>query len=198
MLEQKTDQNHGCEGGPAPAAARPAVPVVNVPTVTMILHAAGDASAVVIGWNSKHAQPVLPGGKIDAADLIGTGMLDGAWAAAKREIAEELGCSAVELSFRGRFHDPGRDVRIVPARTLRATLVGAEVAALDDTAPVEARYGNPDYVFFGAVNPSEVKRTAELHEVAFVDATRLPKGTLAAGHDAYLEMYRRAIRNLSG
>jgi 8-oxo-dGTP pyrophosphatase MutT (NUDIX family) len=169
--------------------------VIDVPTATIILAAKEDPYLVLIGTSNKHDRPVLPGGKIDSADIVGLSLEEAAKRAALRELTEELsGVVPEQLQFFMRRESLGEDMRLVPARMLRDSLVAATVEDYPDDTLVHARYGSPDFLFLGQVSVGAVGGSSELAMVGFVDVRFMPANALSASHGAILSDYHRALK----
>lgn len=173
----------------------PAFVEILVPTATAILHDERDRYRVVVGVSAKHPLPVLPGGKIECADLAGgASPKEAAARCIRRELAEELQIDrGIEPSLWRITRATERDVRIVTAATVHDAIVfGLRSPSLDELHPtqlVRACYGNPDFQFIAAVDPAQVHRSVELSEVRWLDLRDFKRGTLSAGHDEIVLAY---------
>jgi 8-oxo-dGTP pyrophosphatase MutT (NUDIX family) len=162
---------------------------VSVPTATAIVRSAEDAFRVLVGHSRKHNRPVLPGGKIERADIVSFSMLENAACCMSRELREEIGISDLTLSLYDVISDADADRRIVTVRSLRATLVEDAIRSLDDSQMVLARYGVPDFVFVASVQPELIKASDELLSLEWIDCRRLAPEMLAAAHGKIVKRY---------
>lgn len=168
-------------------------PVIDVPTSTCILYDRSDPHLVLVGLSHKHSKPVLPGGKIDSADLDGTNLKNAALSCIVREIREETGANINDVRLFDVFCHGDADVRSVPASTLKDTLVSSEAPQFPADMLVTARYGNPDYVFIGEIGAEDVAPSAELYQLGFIDIRSVPPGALGAAHSGIVERYREYV-----
>ncbi len=168
---------------------------VEVPTATVILRDPKDHFLVLVGRSKKHLGEILPGGKIDRADLVGTSLKVAAERTIRREIAEEVGTIAHGLVlFTSRPRGNG-DLRRVRADTLKGSLVEDAVKDFAPNARLVARYGVPDFVFLGTVSPGQVRSTDELVAVRWLDLRCEDLSLLSAGHGQLLQHYFETLRN---
>jgi 8-oxo-dGTP pyrophosphatase MutT (NUDIX family) len=172
------------------------VPVIDVPTSTCILYDPEDPHMVLVGLSHKHSRPVLPGGKIDAADLVGINITEAAKVCIVREIKEEIGVEITSVELFDIVCHGDSDVRSVSASTLKDTLVSSEVSQVLPDMLVTARYGNPDYIFIGRVAPKDITPSAELYQLGFIDIRCIPSDALGAGHSEIIERYRNQIKDM--
>ena len=167
---------------------------VCIPTATIIAVSKNNRFLVLTGENSKHRLPVLPGGKIDLQDLCGSRIEEAAMQCAVRELKEEIHVEASGLRLFKVVSDGNRDMRIVSAQSLRSTLVEALVAGLATDVLVLGRYGVPDFLHVGIVNPVQVSESDELKNLRWVDVRKISAGELDAGHGDYLQAYAQCLR----
>lgn len=177
----------------ASAERSPLMLEVDIPTTTAIVCDSADPYLILVGSSAKHDRPVLPGGKIDRADIILPSMVECAETAVLREIGEETGAKSVQLKLFGIFSDSQRDIRMIPAGTLAGTIVEDAVRGLADNEMVLGRYGVPDYVFIVRVDRSEVSDSSELFNLTWIDIRTLGADSLAAGHPAIVQRYQKFL-----
>lgn len=170
---------------------------IDIPTTTSIVYDRADPWFIVIGSSEKHNRPVLPGGKIDRADMISPSMKECAAVAALREIWEEVGARPDQTTLIDVSSNRERDTRLVRADSLAGTLVEEAVSALRADDLVLGHYGVPDYLFAAAVARDDVTPSRELSSLKWVDIRTLDPESLAAGHYAHVLRYL-AFLNLSG
>lgn len=162
---------------------------VSVPTATALVFDSGDPRRILAGVSAKHSGLVLPGGKIDAADLVTASMDRAALTCIRRELAEEIGYAPETVTPFMVRRDPDADIRLVSASKLRECLVGPLVARLDDDEVVIARYGIPDHVFLAGVDPVMVHSTEELTRLVWIDCRTAPDAMFSAGHGDIVRRY---------
>jgi 8-oxo-dGTP diphosphatase len=111
----------------APTGTAPATPRNPVPTVDVVIHAAGRGIVLVERKNPPHGW-ALPGGFVDYGEICE--------AAAVREAKEETGLDVVLTALLGVYSDPARDPRghtLSVVYTAQALDAG-RLAAGDDAA----------------------------------------------------------------
>ena len=165
-----------------------------VPTVTAIIRSSDNPYEILIGTSDKHPLPVLPGGKIDRADLVSTSILEASNNAVHREIQEETAVTIEKITFFFEWQDRERDVRVVPARNLRESLVGEFLHEKRDDFLVNARYGVPDFVYIVDAKKELLPDSSELRQLSWVDLRKDRESLkLSAGH---LEIIHRYLEGL--
>ena len=99
----------------------------------------------------------------------------------------------------GKANDPNRDVRTVPFKKVKAALIepprgnfDPENKLTDDTL-VTARYGTPDSIYIGTMNPDLLGSTEEMGDFHYIDIRELSLGGLGAGHDVIVLRYREML-----
>jgi 8-oxo-dGTP pyrophosphatase MutT (NUDIX family) len=177
-----------------PPTLEEVLPLVQVPTATIIVADAADPWVVLIAESSKHPFPVLPGGKIEAGDLQTTSMRDAARACAIRELGEEVGIAASSLQFIGEFQGGTQDKRIVHRSTLVGTLVESLLPPAEGRSLIHALYGVPDFLFVATVERTAPRASLELHTLSWCDLRSPVQPRVSAGHDAHLRLYREWLR----
>ncbi len=168
---------------------------ISIPTATAIIVNAYNPFEILIGLSTKHSLPVLPGGKIDNSDIISTSLQQCAEITIKREIYEETSICVDKIEFLGEWQEREQDVRTVPVRDLRDSVIGAALKDLPDDYMVKARYGVPDFVFIAKFEPAPIADSVELSNLRWIDIRNFPGGVkLGAGHDAVVQYYYAQIR----
>jgi 8-oxo-dGTP pyrophosphatase MutT (NUDIX family) len=178
----------------APSNLEVVLQSIEVPTATIIVADGANPWIVLLANSLKHPFPVLPGGKIDAADFRTTSMKDAARTCATRELGEEVGITAARLHFLGEFRNGTQDKRIVHRSTLQGTLVEALLPPANGQSFIEALYGVPDFLFVATVERTAPKPSLEFPSLQWCDlrAPDLPR--LSAGHDVHLKYYREWLK----
>ena len=173
-------------------AESPAVEIlaeVTVSAATAIITPLRDPTRVLIGDSEKHTLPVLPGGKLEAADISAEG--PPGLRCVVREVQEEIGAKLRNARLVAIATDPDRDIRLVKPSRLAGALVSPPLALhLPDSVCVKAHYGCPDYIFVGSVREEDIKPSEELKNPRFVPISSLDAGSLSAGHDVLVLWYR--------
>ncbi len=163
---------------------------VTVCTATAIVTSKYDPYRILVATSAKHKFPVLPGGKMETADLVADGDNPGL-SCVLREIKEEIGTDLLNPKYIGKATDPDRDIRLVPPSKLTAAVVVPTLPSnLPDDGKVKAHYGCPDHLFVGQVDETALTTTEELRNLKFIDIRTLGLGDLSAGHDVVVLAYR--------
>lgn len=181
----------------APRAPR-IIADVKVSTASAIITHPDDPYMVLVANSAKHANPVIPGGKIERSEPVGTDAAPGL-ECVTREAKEEAGTVLLNPRYIGKANDPERDVRIVAPRKVATALTTPSFDTLnlegiaDDQPCIRASYGTPDFIFVGTVDPAAVADTDELKGLRFIDIRQLKPGGLSAGHDVIVLKYREML-----
>lgn len=182
--------------GPGLQARRQSSPEIScevtVSTASVLIASRADPYRILVAVSQKHPHPVIPGGKVELADLARDAGVPGL-SCVLRETLEEIGTCLMSARFIGMARDPDRDIRVVPVQKLMGALVSPPLAGdISPASMIKAHYGCPDYIFTGWVEESCIRATEELKRLRFVDVRSLAPGDLSAGHDviayAYLKM----------
>ena len=184
---------------PRPSAARSAETSPNIAaevtlsTASAIIASISDLYRILVADSAKHSRPVIPGGKMEAADVQSDAATPGL-TCVLREVIEEIGTALLNPRCIGKAVDPDRDIRLVPAEKLiNAVVTPALPESIAPDATVKAHYGCPDYIFTGQVDEAAISSTEELKRVRFVDIRTLGAGDLSAGHDVIVAAYRQML-----
>lgn len=170
-----------------------ATPEVLIPTATAIVCDSEDPWRILIGTSTKHEKPVLPGGKIDSADLVSSSLERCAAECIRRELREEIGCEPLTLRMLSVSSDRKRDVRTVALCTLSGSIAAQAVEMLNPDSMVTGRYGVPDFLFIAMIEAGAVQDTAELKHLTWVDCRTIQRESLSAGHSAFVERYLKSL-----
>ncbi len=163
--------------------------IVDVPTATIIIRHPECRYIFLVGQSKKHPRPVLPGGKIDIKDINGSSIKSAALRCIKREAQEEIGTSLSAVKLFKIHSNSERDVRRVPVESLRGSVVESIIEDRPRPTIVTARYGMPDYLFIGEVDPKSIKATEELHSLTWIDLRKTMTLDLSAGHNELIKQY---------
>ena len=166
---------------------------IEVPTATAIVCDRNNPYMILVGKSNKHALPVLPGGKIDQADILSASVLEAATTCITRELREEVHCASVHPVLFEIMNDRMRDPRVVSVSSLRGTLAEHLVQDLEDSAKVRACYGVPDYIFVVNVDRESVSPSSELTQLYWLDARDIESDTLSAGHGDVARRYLQSL-----
>jgi 8-oxo-dGTP pyrophosphatase MutT (NUDIX family) len=168
-------------------------PEVNVPTATAIVFDRDNPFLILVGWSRKHHGFVLPGGKLDQDDVVGTSMAVCAETCIRRELREEIGVQEGTIQFWQSREDRNADVRTVSVENLSGSLAATSLSKLSRDSYVTAYYGVPDFVFKVGINQSDAKPSDELQKLSWIDCRDYDVDAIRAGHHALIYRYRASL-----
>jgi 8-oxo-dGTP pyrophosphatase MutT (NUDIX family) len=178
-----------------PSLSPSIVAEITVSTASAIVTHPDDPYKVLVAKSSKHPHPVIPGGKIEVNDPIGPDS-DPGRECVMREVEEEVGTKLLNARYIGKAFDPERDVRVVAPKKVASALTDPPFHTIDlqgvadDQPCIRARYGTPDFIYVGTIDPAALMDTEELSGSEFIDIRHLQPGELSAGHDVIVLKYR--------
>lgn len=168
-------------------------PEVNVPTATAIVFDRDNPFLILVGWSGKHHGFVLPGGKLDQDDVVGTSMAGCAEVCLLRELREEICVQEGTIQFWQSREDRNADIRTVPVENLSGSLAATSLSKLSRDSYVTAYYGVPDFVFKVGINQSDAKPSDELQKLSWIDCRDYDAYAIRAGHHVLIDLYRASL-----
>ena len=181
-----------------PSGPEPELACIRIPTATAIVHQRGQPFRILVGQSAKHFGLILPGGKIDRADLRTASMEDAATACIKRELVEEIGVLPSSLKLLAVTRSLKRDVRTISADSLKGTLVEEMIASMAPEQLVKGIYGYPDYLFVASMDLRETREGEELRGFRVLDCRSFASEIIGAGHRSLIGVYVRSLSEARG